>query len=42
MDVAEMNEYNKAAFMQPDNKAFLKSVWCVNPFKRVRSNNAKS
>ena len=42
LDVAEMNEYNKAAFMQPDDKAFLKSVWVVNPFKRVRgSNNAK-
>ena len=43
MDVAEMNEYNKDTFMQPDDKAFLKSVWCVNPFKRVQgSNNAKS
>lgn len=42
LDVAEMNEYNKATFMQPDDKAFLKSVWCVNPFKRVQgSNNAK-
>ena len=37
LDVAEMNEYNKATFMQPDDKAFLKSVWCVNPFKRVRN-----
>ena len=36
MDVAEMNEYNKATFMQPDDKAFLKSVWAVNPFKRVQ------
>ena len=43
MDIAEMNEYNKDTFMQPDDKAFLKSVWAVNPFKRVRgSNNAKS
>ncbi|WP_107686330.1 hypothetical protein [Campylobacter concisus] len=42
LDVAEMNEYNKATFMQPDDKAFLKSVWAINPFKRVRgSNNAK-
>ena len=42
LDVAEMNEYNKATFMQPDDKAFLKSVWSVNPFKRVQgSNNAK-
>ena len=37
LDVAEMNEYNKSTFMQPDDKAFLKSVWCVNPFKRVRN-----
>lgn len=35
LDVAEMNEYNKATFMQPDDKEYLKSVWCVNPFKRV-------
>lgn len=35
LDVAEMNEYNKDTFMQSDDKAFLKSVWCVNPFKRV-------
>ncbi len=43
LDVAEMNEYNKDTFMQPDDKEYLKSVWAVNPFKRVRgSNNAKS
>ncbi|WP_107824175.1 hypothetical protein [Campylobacter concisus] len=42
-DVAEMNEYNKDTFMQPDDKEYLKSVWAINPFKRVRgSNNAKS
>lgn len=35
LDVAEMNEYNKDTFMQPDDKEYLKSVWCVNPFKRV-------
>ena len=34
LDVAEMNEYNKDAFMQPDDKAFLKSVWAINPLKR--------
>ena len=39
LDVAEMNEYNKAAFMQPDDKAFLKSVWAINPFKRVKGSN---
>ena len=43
LDVAEMNEYNKATFMQPDDKAFLKSVWAISPFKRMQgSNNAKS
>lgn len=36
MDVAEMNEYNKDTFMQPDDKAFLKSVWVINPIKRVK------
>lgn len=42
MDVAEMNKYNKATFMQPDDKEYLKSVWAINPFKEVRgSNNAK-
>ena len=37
LDVAEMNEYNKATFMQSDDKAFLKSVWAINPFKRMRN-----
>ena len=37
LDVAEMNEYNKDTFMQPDDKAFLKSAWAINPFKRVRN-----
>ncbi len=36
MDVAEMNKYNKNTFMQPDDKAFLKSVWAINPIKRVK------
>ena len=36
LDVAEMNEYNKDIFMQPDDKAFLKSVWAINPIKRVK------
>ena len=37
LDVAEMNEYNKDTFMQPDDKEYLKSVWAINPFKRVRN-----
>ena len=36
LDIAEMNEYNKDTFMQPDDKAFLKSVWAINPLKRVQ------
>ena len=36
MDVAEMNEHNKDTFIQPDDKAFLKSVWAINPIKRVK------
>lgn len=36
LDVAEMNEYNKATFMQPDDKEYLKSVWVINPLKRVK------
>ena len=39
LDVAEMSEYNKATFMQPDDKVFLKSVWAINPFKRVKGSN---
>jgi len=37
MDICGMDEENKATFMQPDDKAFLKSVWAINPFKRVRN-----
>lgn len=37
LDVAEMNEYNKDTFMQSDDKEYLKSVWAINPFKRVRN-----
>lgn len=36
LDVAEMNKYNKATFVQPDDKEYLKSVWAINPFKRVK------
>lgn len=35
-DVAEMNEYNKDTFLQPDDKEYLKSVWAINPIKRVK------
>ena len=36
LDVAEMNKNNKDKFMQPDDKAFLKSVWAINPLKKVK------
>ena len=36
LDVAEMNEYNHALFKKADDKEHLKSVWAVNPFKRVK------
>lgn len=42
MDICEMNEYNKDTFIQPDDKEYFKSVWAINPFKRVQGgNNAK-
>ena len=43
MDICGMNEDNKNTYLEADDKKVLKSVWCVNPFKRVQgSNNAKS
>ena len=43
MDICGMNEKNKSTYLEADDKKVLKSVWCVNPFKRVRgSNNDKS
>lgn len=36
MDICGMNEENKSAYLEADDKKVLKSVWCVNPFKRVK------
>lgn len=36
LDVAEMNEFNHALFKEADDKEFLKSVWVINPFKKVK------
>ena len=36
MDICKMNEENKDTFMQPDDKEYLKSVWAISPFKRVK------
>ena len=42
MDICGMDEENKSTYLEADDKKVLKSVWCVNPFKRVRGgNNAK-
>jgi hypothetical protein len=37
MDICEMNEKNKNTYFEADDKKVLKSVWCVNPFKRVQN-----
>lgn len=36
MDICGMNEENKTTYLEADDKKVLKSVWCVNPFKRVQ------
>lgn len=36
MDICGMNEENKGTYLEADDKKVLKSVWCVNPFKRVQ------
>lgn len=42
MDICGMNEENKSTYLEADDKKVLKSVWCVNPFRRVQgSNNVK-
>ena len=35
MDICGMNKENKSTYLEADDKKVLKSVWCVNPFKRV-------
>ena len=37
MDICGMNEETKSTYLEADDKKVLKSVWCVNPFKRVRN-----
>ena len=36
MDICGMNKENKNTYLEADDKKVLKSVWCVNPFKRVK------
>nr|DAN20009.1 MAG TPA: Envelope protein [Caudoviricetes sp.] len=35
MDIAGANALNFKEFTQGDDKKYLKTVWCINPFKRV-------
>ena len=35
MDICGMDEENKSTYLEADDKKVLKSVWCINPFKRV-------
>ena len=35
MDIAGANALNFKDFIQGDDKKYLKTVWCVNPFKKV-------
>ena len=35
LDVAGMNEINAEKYLEADDKPILKSVWAINPFKRV-------
>nr|DAT43275.1 MAG TPA: Envelope protein [Caudoviricetes sp.] len=37
MDICGMNEENKSTYLEADDKKVLKSVWAVNPFKRVQN-----
>lgn len=37
LDICGMNEENKSTYLEADDKKVLKSVWCVNPFKRVQN-----
>lgn len=36
MDVTGMNEMNAHTYLESDDKPILKSVWAINPFKRVQ------
>lgn len=36
IDICGMDEENKNTYLEADDKKVLKSVWCVNPFKRVQ------
>lgn len=35
MDICGMDEENKSTYLEADDKKVLKSVWCINPFKKI-------
>ena len=35
MDIAGANALNFKEFTQKDDKKYLKTVWCINPFKKI-------
>lgn len=38
MDIAGANALNFKEFTQKDDKKYLKTVWCISPFKKVNQN----
>ena len=36
MDVVGMREDNKAQYLEADDKKILKTVWAINPVKRIK------
>jgi hypothetical protein len=38
MDIAGANALNFKEFTQKDDKKHLKTVWCINPLKKVNQN----
>ena len=36
MDICGMDEENKSTYLEADDKKVLKTVWAINPFKKVK------
>ena len=41
MDIVGMNEKNKSTYLESDDKKWLKTVWSINPFKRIKINKQR-
>lgn len=41
MDIVGMNEKNKSTYFESDDKKWLKTVWSINPFKRIKINKQR-